>query len=187
MADLIATEAYAQSIGGTPISYTSNLGCTKSRAIALGCDVAGTYTNNQLVCQKDLSAHEYIFNYYITYTNSLVCTDLARFFMISDGDGLLNTKNRIDASYVDINSCYMSRILSVSGETIYFSGNKYININGTFDMISGNTYYILYVPIEGLSDTTKIPPGSINSSFWKSIYSFQFNSSIYNYSDIITI
>ena len=54
MADLIATEAYAQSIGGASISYTSNLGCTKSRAIALGCDVAGTYTDNQLVCQKDL-------------------------------------------------------------------------------------------------------------------------------------
>lgn len=55
MADLIATEAYAKSIGGKNISYTSNLGCTKSRAVALGCTVAGTYANNQLVCQKDLS------------------------------------------------------------------------------------------------------------------------------------
>lgn len=55
MADLIATEAYAQSIGGANISYTSNLGCTKSRAIALGCDVTGTYTDKQLICQKDLS------------------------------------------------------------------------------------------------------------------------------------
>ena len=55
MADLIATEGYAQSIGNVPISYTSNLGCTKSRAIALGCNVAGTYTDKQLVCQKDLS------------------------------------------------------------------------------------------------------------------------------------
>lgn len=55
MADLIATEAYAQSIGGINISYTSNLGCTKSRAIALGCEVAGTYEDNQLVCQKDLN------------------------------------------------------------------------------------------------------------------------------------
>ena len=55
MANLIATEAYAKNIGGKNISYTSNLGCTKSRAIALGCTVAGTYANNQLVCQKDLS------------------------------------------------------------------------------------------------------------------------------------
>ena len=55
MAYIIATEAYAQSIGGAPISYTSNLGCTKSRAIALGCDVARTYTDNQLVRKEDLS------------------------------------------------------------------------------------------------------------------------------------
>ena len=55
MANLIATEAYAKNIGGKNISYTSNLGCTKSRAVALGCKVAGTYANNQLVCQKDLS------------------------------------------------------------------------------------------------------------------------------------
>ena len=55
MAGLIATEGYAQSIGVTNISYTFNLGCTKSRAIALGCNVAGTYTDKQLVCQKDLS------------------------------------------------------------------------------------------------------------------------------------
>lgn len=55
MANLIATEAYAKSVGGGTTSYTSNLGCTKSRAIALKCKVAGTYANNQLVCQKDLS------------------------------------------------------------------------------------------------------------------------------------
>ena len=55
MADLIATEAYAKNIGGKNISYTSNLGCTKSRAIALGCNVKGTYTNNQLIRQVDLS------------------------------------------------------------------------------------------------------------------------------------
>lgn len=55
MANLIATEAYAQSVSGRNASYTSNLGCTKSRAIALGCTVAGTYSDNQLVCQKDLS------------------------------------------------------------------------------------------------------------------------------------
>ena len=59
MADLIATEAYAQSIGGASISYTSNLCCTKSRAIALGCDVAGTYADNQLVRKEDLSIATY--------------------------------------------------------------------------------------------------------------------------------
>lgn len=55
MANLIATEQYAKNIGGVNTSYTPSLGCTKSRAIALGCTVAGTYSNNQLVCQKDLS------------------------------------------------------------------------------------------------------------------------------------
>ena len=55
----IATEGYAQSIGVTNISYTFNLGCTKSRAIALGCNVAGTYTDNQLVRKEDLSPATY--------------------------------------------------------------------------------------------------------------------------------
>ena len=55
MANLIATEQYAKNIGGVNTSYTPSLGCTKSRAIALGCNVGGTYSDNQLVCQKDLS------------------------------------------------------------------------------------------------------------------------------------
>ena len=59
MAGLIATEAYAQSIGSKHISYTFNLGCTKSRAIALGCNVKGTYTDNQLVRKEDLSTDTY--------------------------------------------------------------------------------------------------------------------------------
>ena len=54
MADLIATEAFAQSKGGVNVSYTPNLGCTKSRAIALGCNVAGTYADNQLVSEDSL-------------------------------------------------------------------------------------------------------------------------------------
>lgn len=54
MTNLIATEGYAQSIGKIHTS-TPNLCCTKSRAIALGCDVAGTYKDNQLVRKEDLS------------------------------------------------------------------------------------------------------------------------------------
>lgn len=53
MADLIATEAYAQSIGKIYTS-TPNLCCTKSRAIALGCIVGGTYADNQLVSEDSL-------------------------------------------------------------------------------------------------------------------------------------
>ena len=56
MADLIATEAYALKIGSINTnSFSPYQGCIKYRAIALGCNVAGTYANNQLVCQKDLS------------------------------------------------------------------------------------------------------------------------------------
>ncbi len=51
MADLIATEAYAQSIGGKNFPYTPNLCCTKSRAMALGCIVSEIYTDNQLVSE----------------------------------------------------------------------------------------------------------------------------------------
>ena len=51
MANLIATEAYAQSLGGTHFPYTPNLCCTKSRAVALGCVVSEIYTDNQLVSE----------------------------------------------------------------------------------------------------------------------------------------
>lgn len=54
MANLIATEYYAYSIGGSG-SYDSNRGCTKSRATQLNCSVSGSYSNNQLVPQNALS------------------------------------------------------------------------------------------------------------------------------------
>lgn len=53
MADIIATEAQAASIGGGS-SYTANLMVTRVRAVALGCSISGSYSNNQLVCLKDL-------------------------------------------------------------------------------------------------------------------------------------
>lgn len=57
MADyLIATENDAASIGhGSP--YTDKLGCTKARAVALGCSLyspSSGYSNNQLVRKADL-------------------------------------------------------------------------------------------------------------------------------------
>ena len=55
-ANQIATEneAYAKggSISGNP---SGNKCCTKARAKALGCDVSGTYADNQLVKYQDLS------------------------------------------------------------------------------------------------------------------------------------
>lgn len=53
MADIIATEAQAASIGGGS-SYTANLMVTRVRAVALGCSISGSYSDNQLVCLKDL-------------------------------------------------------------------------------------------------------------------------------------
>ena len=173
MADLIATEAYAQSIGGANISYTSNLGCTKSRAIALGCDVAGTYANNQLVCQKDLSKAVKIYAYHcsITYSSS----HDAIFYIISDNT-LIGTKNYIDASTTAENALFTTYVTEV-----HFYGDKYVNASGTFTMTSGQTYHILYVPLTGASHPSgKLPPGSMQNN-WKSGGSFVFNSSIYEY------
>lgn len=51
----IATEEEAANIGGG-IGAVSKKCCTKSRAVELGCQVSGTYSNNQLVQQSDLSA-----------------------------------------------------------------------------------------------------------------------------------
>lgn len=55
MADLIAREDYALSIGGGGCSsYAANRGVTKARAISMGASVSGSYSDNQLVPQKDL-------------------------------------------------------------------------------------------------------------------------------------
>lgn len=173
MADLIATEAYAKNIGGKNISYTSNLGCTKSRAIALGCDVAGTYLNNQLVCQKDLSkaVKTYTYNCNVTYSSSYD----AIFYIISDNK-LIGTKNYIDASTSASCGLYSTYTTKIS-----FYGNKYVNANGTYNMTSGQTYHILYVPIKGsYGPNGKLPPGDMQNN-WKSGGSFVFDSSKYNY------
>ena len=39
--------------------------CTKSRAIALGCKVSGSYTDNQLVKYSDLSPNDIIVSFYL--------------------------------------------------------------------------------------------------------------------------
>lgn len=58
MADKIATEGYAHDIGSNKnVSYTSNRGCTKDRAIALGCKLSSPssgYSSNRLVRESDL-------------------------------------------------------------------------------------------------------------------------------------
>ena len=169
----IATEAYAKSIGGKNVSYTSNLGCTKSRAIALGCDVTGTYLNNQLVCQKDLSKAVKIYAYHcsITYSSSYD----AIFYIISDST-LIDTKNNIDASTTADCALFSTYVTEV-----HFYGDKYVNADGTFNMTSGQTYHILYVPIAGDAHPSgKLPPGDMQNN-WKSAGSFVFNSSKYNY------
>lgn len=174
MANLIATEAFAQSVSGRNTSHTPNLGCTKSRAIALGCDVAGTYLNNQLVCQKDLSKATKVYTYNCTvhYSSN---QNKAIFYTISDYS-LINSKNRIQAS-----TTADSELDTMSPATIILRGNKYVNNSGTFDMISGQTYYIIYVPIDG-SEHPKgtLPPGNMQDN-WKSAGSFIFNSSKYEY------
>ena len=51
----IATEAEAKTIGGSTGSVTTNLCVIKTRAVALGCNVSGSYADNQLVMFSDLS------------------------------------------------------------------------------------------------------------------------------------
>ena len=121
MADLIATEAYAQSIGGANISYTSNLGCTKSRAIALGCNVSGTYLNNQLVCQKDLSKATKVYTYNCTvhYSNN---QQKNRFYTISD-NSLINSKKKIQASTTADCKLYSTGVPSGNSWSILVNGS----------------------------------------------------------------
>ena len=180
MSDIIATESYAKFIGGANITYISDLGCTKSRAIALGCEVSGNYVYNQLVCEKDLSkaTKTYIFKCNVTYLSS---QSTYMFFTISDNT-LIGTKKYIDA----FTSAYCD-MTSTSPTTLNLNGNKYVNDSGTYDMESGKTYHIIYVLIEGKqSDDTKLPSGYMQDN-WKSAGSFVFYSTIYNYNINLTI
>ena len=56
MAYLMATEQRAHDVAGGSVSYTSNLGCTKSRATTIGCSLnspSSGYASNQLVRYDD--------------------------------------------------------------------------------------------------------------------------------------
>ena len=124
MANLIATEAYAKSIGGTNASYTSNLGCTKSRAIALGCDVARTYTDNQLVRKEDLSKKTITLQY--TLKNN--STDYFNNVLISAGNC------RFTGTFAPKTTLYSTSAPSGKSWTI--------TING----ITSNTYMVYAAP-----------------------------------------
>ena len=53
----MATEQRAHDVAGGSVSYTSNLGCTKSRATTIGCSLnspSSGYASNQLVRYDDL-------------------------------------------------------------------------------------------------------------------------------------
>jgi hypothetical protein len=56
MADLIANEGFALTVGGGSCSsYSATRAVTKSKAVAFGCTIrVNTYVDNQLVKKKDL-------------------------------------------------------------------------------------------------------------------------------------
>ena len=75
MADIIATQLEAKTIGGSSTAVDDpNLCVTKLKAInSFNCNVinADTYSNNQLVCKKDLISNNVIIEYYDTLGNKL--------------------------------------------------------------------------------------------------------------------
>lgn len=55
----IATESNAYAVGkNSGVTIQDAKGCTKSRAVILGCKVSGSYSDNQLVKYSDLSKSE---------------------------------------------------------------------------------------------------------------------------------
>lgn len=75
MADIIATQLEAKNIGGSATAVDDPKLCvTKLKAInSFNCNVinADTYTDNQLVCKKDLISNNVIIEYYDTLGNQL--------------------------------------------------------------------------------------------------------------------
>ena len=157
MSNKIATEAYAQSISGRNIPYISNLGCTRSRAIALGCNVSGNYTYNQLVCEKDLSkaTKVYTYNCNIHYSNN---QQKNRFYTISD-NSLIGSKKKIQASTTA--DC---KLYTTSPSTLYFP------IEGS---LPGTSY-------------TELPPGNMLDN-WREAGRFTYNSSTLDYNINLTV
>lgn len=179
MLNKIATEEYAQSIGWRNTSYTYNLGCTKSRAIALGCNVSGNYTFNQLVCQKDLSKATKVYTYNCTvhYSNN---QQKNRFYTISD-NSLIDSKKDIEA-----NTSAFCVLTTTRPTTFLFHGNTYVNNSGTYNMVSGQTYYIIYVPIDKLRTDNRLPPGNMLDN-WREAGRFIYNSSTLDYDINLTV
>lgn len=169
MADLIATEDYAKNIGGVNASYIPNLCCTKFRAIALGCTVAGTYLDNQLVCQKDLSKSNII-----QYSLKNVSTDYLTNVRVQAGSCVF-TKNGIFAPdevlYTTSAPSGSSWSISINGSTsniytVYPAADPdtysyTINViipDTTITIITEKTpdyYYEVWIHIDGVNENNK--------------------------------
>lgn len=128
MANLIATEAYAKSIGGKNISYTSNLCCSKYRAVALGCTVEGTYGDRQLVCEKDLFGDE------VKYSLINKTSDYLTNVSIVAGDckftGNLSPGGRLYSTEVPSGSSWTILIngITPTTQTVYPAPNNSIHV-----------------------------------------------------------
>ena len=90
----IATELEARSKGGNSIAITNDKGCTKARAVYLGCSVSGSYDDNQLVKYSDLSKSVT----YYTATFIANSGDLMSTFLICAGQPVQANFNRYELS-----------------------------------------------------------------------------------------
>lgn len=97
----IATEGEAAKVGISLVPSEPSKGCTKSRAIALKCNVAGSYDSNQLVKYSDLSRNIVVNTYKFTLTG-----------LIEDSNYALANKQTLTGSTLQ------RFILSTMGSTI---------------------------------------------------------------------
>lgn len=140
MSDKIATESEAYNIVGK--SNSSIKCCTYAKATEIGCEVNGSYSDNQLVLLKDLAAPDLsgIYYFYINVNCIFILSDENRFFNAAFQGysyDFLNNPSKTVTAYANSDG---NKTSDIYPHTNYFYTNNVISTNAApsvYNLISG--------------------------------------------------
>lgn len=136
----IATEQEAYNIAGKGMSTTSAICCTKKRAVSIGCEVGGSYTDNQLVQTSDLSkAVEKVNINYSIYFNAIPVGTLVRFSLVyksTSGDVVRRGGSSSGATITGVFECNKGEVYNLDSGSYTSYGN--LQATSRFTASQGN-------------------------------------------------